>query len=113
VTRLSPAINIRDARRRAEAAYGTRRRPASPATVLALLDVAEAAQGLAGHSHPGHSSRPNNPNTCPLCNALARFDFGPQEQGVEPVERLEDLVAGFWPEHESVDEFLAAIESSD
>lgn len=35
------------------------------------------------------------------------------EQGVEPVGSLEDLVAGFWPEDESVDDFLAAIESRD
>lgn len=36
-----------------------------------------------------------------------------EEQGIEPVERLEDLVSGFWPEDESVDDFLAAIESRD
>lgn len=35
------------------------------------------------------------------------------EQGIEPVERLEDLVSGFWPDDESVDDFLAAIESRD
>ena len=42
---------------------------------------------------------------------LPTFDELAEEQGVEPVERIEDLVAGFWPEDESVDEFLAAIES--
>jgi hypothetical protein len=34
--------------------------------------------------------------------ALAR------EQGVKPVERFEDLLGDFWPEDESVDEFLQA-----
>ena len=36
-----------------------------------------------------------------------------EEKGSEPVERLEDVVADFWPEDEDVDEFLAAIESRD
>ncbi len=36
-----------------------------------------------------------------------------EEQRVEPVERLEDLADGTWPEDESVDEFLAVIESYD
>lgn len=44
---------------------------------------------------------------------LPTLDELAAEQGVEPAERLEDLVAGFWPEGESVDEFLAAIESRD
>ncbi len=44
---------------------------------------------------------------------LATLDELAAEQGVQPVARLEDLVAGFWPEGESVDEFLAAIESRD
>lgn len=44
---------------------------------------------------------------------LATLDELAEEQGVEPVERLEDLVSGFWPEDESVDDFLAAIESRD
>jgi len=34
--------------------------------------------------------------------ALAR------EQGVKPVERFEDLLGDFWPEDESVDDFLEA-----
>ena len=42
---------------------------------------------------------------------LPTLDELAEEQGVEPVERIEDLGAGFWPEDESVDEFLAAIES--
>ncbi len=44
---------------------------------------------------------------------LATLDELAEEQGIEPVERLEDLVSRFWPEDESVDEFLAAIESRD
>lgn len=44
---------------------------------------------------------------------LPSLDELAEERGVEPVERLEDLVSGFWPEDESVDEFLAAIESRD
>ena len=44
---------------------------------------------------------------------LATLDELAEEQGIEPVERLEDLVSAFWPEDESVDEFLAAIESRD
>jgi hypothetical protein len=36
-----------------------------------------------------------------------------EEQGVQPVERMEDLASDFWPEGESVDAFLAAIESCD
>lgn len=31
------------------------------------------------------------------------------EQGVRPVERFEDLVGDFWPEDESVDEFVATV----
>ncbi len=31
------------------------------------------------------------------------------EQGVRPVERFEDLVGDFWPEDETVDEFIAAV----
>lgn len=42
---------------------------------------------------------------------LATLEELAEEQGVEPVERLEDLAADFWPKDESVDEFLAAIES--
>ena len=44
---------------------------------------------------------------------LATLDELAEEQGIEPVERLEDLVSAFWPEDESVDEFLAAIELRD
>jgi len=44
---------------------------------------------------------------------LPTLDDLSEERGIEPVERLEDLVAGFWPEDESVDDFLAAIESRD
>ena len=42
---------------------------------------------------------------------LPTLDELAEEQGVEPVERLEDLADGTWPEDESVDDFLAAIES--
>lgn len=42
---------------------------------------------------------------------LPTLDALAEENGIEPVDRLEDLVSGFWPEDESVDEFLAAIES--
>ena len=31
------------------------------------------------------------------------------EQGVRPVERFEDLLGDFWPEDESVDDFLDAV----
>lgn len=41
---------------------------------------------------------------------LPTLDELAAEQGVE---RVEDFVAGFWPEDESVDDFLAAIESRD
>lgn len=44
---------------------------------------------------------------------LPTLDELAEEQGVEPVERLEDLADGTWPEDESVDDFLAAIESRD
>lgn len=44
---------------------------------------------------------------------LPTLDELTEEQGIEPVERIEDLVSGFWPEDESVDEFLAAIASRD
>lgn len=44
---------------------------------------------------------------------LPTLDELAEEQGVEPVERIEDLVADFWPDDESVDDFLAAIESRD
>lgn len=44
---------------------------------------------------------------------LPTLDELAEEQGIEPVERLEDLVSDFWPEDEDVDEFLAAIESRD
>jgi hypothetical protein len=44
---------------------------------------------------------------------LTTLDELAVEQGIEPVERLENLVSGFWPEDESVDDFLAAIESRD
>jgi len=44
---------------------------------------------------------------------LPTLDELAEEQGVEPVQRLEDLADGSWPEDESVDDFLAAIESRD
>lgn len=44
---------------------------------------------------------------------LPTLDELAAEQGVEPVERVEDLVADFWPDDESVDDFLAAIENRD
>lgn len=44
---------------------------------------------------------------------LPTLDALAEENGIEPVERLQDLVSGFWSEDESVDEFLAAIESRD
>ena len=31
-------------------------------------------------------------------------------QGVKPVERFEDLLGDFWPEGESVEDFLAVID---
>ncbi len=43
----------------------------------------------------------------PSLDALAR------EQRVQPVGRIEELADGTWPEDESVDDFLAAIESRD
>ena len=30
-----------------------------------------------------------------------------QQQGVAPVQRFEDLLGDFWPEDESIEEFLA------
>ena len=30
-----------------------------------------------------------------------------EEQGVKPVQRFEDLLGDFWPEDESIDDFLA------
>lgn len=44
---------------------------------------------------------------------LPSLDELAEEQGVEPVRKLEDLADGTWPEDESVDDFLAAIESRD
>ena len=44
---------------------------------------------------------------------LPTLDELAAEQGAEPVERIEDLVTDFWPDDESVDDFLAAIESRD
>jgi hypothetical protein len=32
-----------------------------------------------------------------------------EEQGVKPVERFEDLLGDFWPEDESIDDFVATI----
>lgn len=32
------------------------------------------------------------------------------ERGVDPVRRIEDMADGTWPEDESVDDFLAAID---
>ena len=34
-----------------------------------------------------------------------------RRQGVKPVQRIEDLQGDFWPEEESVDEFLALVKS--
>lgn len=34
-----------------------------------------------------------------------------RQQGVKPLRRIEDLQGDFWPEEESVDEFLAWIRS--
>ena len=31
------------------------------------------------------------------------------EQGVKPVENIDDLRGGFWPEDESIDEFLEEV----
>ena len=31
------------------------------------------------------------------------------KQGVRPVERFEDLIGDFWPEDESIDEFVATV----
>ena len=44
---------------------------------------------------------------------LPTLDELADAQDVAPVERIEDLVADFWPEDESVDDFLAAIEKKD
>jgi hypothetical protein len=44
---------------------------------------------------------------------LPTLDELAEEQGVEPVERLEDLADGTWRDDESIDDFLAAIESRD
>jgi hypothetical protein len=32
-----------------------------------------------------------------------------EQQGVKPVERFEDLLGDFWPEDESIDDFIAAV----
>ena len=34
-----------------------------------------------------------------------------RRQGVKPVQRIEDLQGDFWPEEQSVDEFLALVKS--
>jgi hypothetical protein len=45
---VSEPINLTQLRAKAKAAYGTRRRPASPTEVLALIDTAEAAIAYIG-----------------------------------------------------------------
>ena len=42
-------------------------------------------------------------NVLPDLNALA------EAQGVRPIEDVDDLVADFWPEDESIDEFIATV----
>lgn len=32
-----------------------------------------------------------------------------EEQGVKPVKDIKDLVGDFWPEDESIDDFIAAV----
>ena len=32
-----------------------------------------------------------------------------EQQGLKPVERFEDLLGDFWPEDESIDEFIATV----
>jgi hypothetical protein len=41
-------------------------------------------------------------DTLPDLDALAAA------QGVQPIENIDDLVADFWPEDESVEDFIAA-----
>jgi hypothetical protein len=32
-----------------------------------------------------------------------------EQQGVKPVEKFEDLLGDFWPENESIDDFIATV----
>lgn len=41
-------------------------------------------------------------------DALPDLDALAEAQGVRPIENIDDLVADFWPEDESVEDFIAA-----
>ena len=43
-------------------------------------------------------------------NALPRLEELAREQGVSPVASFNDLLGDFWPEDESIEDFLAARE---
>jgi hypothetical protein len=42
-------------------------------------------------------------------DALPDLDALAKAQGVQPIEDIDDLVADFWPEDESIDDFIAAV----
>lgn len=94
--------------------------PELEATVLRLLRRYVRATGWAALDDEGHikSLELESLEDAELGAGRSFWDLPTldelaEEQGVEPVRRLEDLADGTWPEDESVDEFLAAIESRD
>jgi hypothetical protein len=69
-----------------------------------------------GEDEERASTAPDRRPTLPLMSGF-KFRTQPKrsweelaaEQGVKPIASIDDLRADFWPEDESIDEFLAAV----
>jgi hypothetical protein len=94
--------------------------PELESTVLRLLRRYVRAAGWSEHDDRGQirmleleSLEDAEPTPGRTFWDLPTLDELAEEQGIEPVARIEDLAGGFWPEDESIDDFLAAIRSRD
>jgi hypothetical protein len=70
---------------------------------LLTASLNEAATPADAHSDAGESDDLYSFEALPSLDALA------EAQGVQAIEDIDDLVADFWPEDESIVDFMAAV----
>ncbi len=91
-------------KRGARATVRTLQRDAAGRVVAARAKTGGAAKSRRDAKSP----RPVADSTV---RGLARLQRLAAEQGVEPATRFEDLLGDFWPEDESMEEFLETLSS--
>jgi hypothetical protein len=76
--------------------------------IPATSDIDAPPGVAAGSAKPGDPTRPL-PGPGSFFEPTPSIDELAAQQGVRPVERFEDLLGDFWPEDESIDDFIATV----